>query len=86
MNLNEGVLQTFEQTEVEVNQGFERELYGLVVFKRSIKLIKHINAFFKRIMDIVGAIVGLVSHRLSQCCKVQLPDLSQGYKTTCRYQ
>lgn len=59
MNLNEGVLQTFEQTEVEVNQGFEKELYGLVVFKRSIKLIKHINAFFKRIIDIVGAIVGI---------------------------
>lgn len=60
MNLNEGVLQTFEQTEVEVNQGFDRELQGLVVFKRSIKLIKYINAFFKRIMDIVGAIVGIV--------------------------
>ena len=47
------------QTEVEVNQGFDRELHGLVVFKRSIKLIKYINAFFKRIMDIVGAIVGI---------------------------
>ena len=60
MNLNEGVLQTFEQTEVEVNQGFNRELHGLIVFKRSIKLIKYINSFFKRIMDIIGAIVGLV--------------------------
>ena len=60
MNINEGVLQTFEQTEVNVNQELNKEFYGLVVFKRSTKLIKYINAFFKRIMDIVGAIVGLL--------------------------
>ena len=59
MNINEGVLQTFEQTEVKEEKNFNSEIQGLIVFKKSTKYIKYINAFFKRIMDIVGAIVGI---------------------------
>lgn len=60
MNINEGVLQTFEQTEVTENNQVNSEIYGLIVFRKSIKYIKYINSFFKRIMDIVGSIVGIV--------------------------
>ena len=59
MNINEGVLQTFEQTEVKEEKNYNSEIQGLIVFKKSTKYIKYINAFFKRIMDIVGAIVGI---------------------------
>lgn len=59
MNINEGVLQTFEQTEVTENNQVNSEIYGLIVFRKSIKYIKYINSFFKRIMDIVGSIVGI---------------------------
>ena len=61
MNLNEGVLQTFEQTEVKQDEKkkFENELNSLIVFKQSIKYLKYINLFFKRIMDLLGAIVGI---------------------------
>ena len=60
MNINEGVLQTFEQTEVTENNQLNSEIQGLIVFRKSIKYIKYINSFFKRIMDIVGAIVGII--------------------------
>ena len=59
MNINEGVLQTFEQTEVTENNQSNSDIYGLIVFRKSIKYIKYINSFFKRIMDIVGSIVGI---------------------------
>ena len=59
MNINEGVLQTFEQTEVTENNQVKSDIYGLIVFRKSIKYIKYINSFFKRIMDIVGSIVGI---------------------------
>ncbi len=59
MNINEGVLQTFEQTEVNENNQVNSDIYGLIVFRKSIKYIKYINSFFKRIMDIVGSIVGI---------------------------
>lgn len=59
MNINEGVLQTFEQTEVTENKQVNSDIYGLIVFRKSIKYIKYINSFFKRIMDIVGSIVGI---------------------------
>lgn len=59
MNINEGILQTFEQTEVTENNQSNSDIYGLVVFRKSIKYIKYINSFLKRIMDIVGSIVGI---------------------------
>ena len=59
MNVDGGVLQTFEQTEVKENVEVSSDLQGLVVFKKSAKYIKYINLFFKRIMDICGAIVGI---------------------------
>lgn len=55
MNVDGGILQTFEQTEVKVNSDFQ----GLIVFKKSTKYLKYINLFFKRTLDIVGAIIGI---------------------------
>ena len=59
MNLNEGVLQTFEQTGVKEEKKFNSEIQGLIVFKKSTKYLKYVNLFFKRMIDIVGAIVGI---------------------------
>lgn len=59
MNVDGGTLQTFEQTKIKEKIEIDREFQGLVVFKKSAKYIKYINSFFKRIMDIVGAIVGI---------------------------
>lgn len=59
MNIDGGVLQTIEQTEVKENAEVNSDLQGLIVFKKSTKYIKYINNFFKRIMDICGAIVGI---------------------------
>lgn len=62
MNINEGVLQTFEQTEVkyEEKKKFDNELHSLIVFKRSAKYIKYINLFLKRVIDVIGAIIGIL--------------------------
>lgn len=59
MNVDGGILQTFEQTEVKEEVKVNSDFQGLVVFKKNTKYIKHINNFFKRIMDICGAIVGI---------------------------
>lgn len=59
MNVDGGILQTFEQTEVKEEVKVNSDFQGLVVFKKSTKYIKYINNFFKRIMDICGAIVGI---------------------------
>ena len=59
MNIDGGVLQTFEQTEAKEEVKVNSDFQGLVVFKKSTKYIKYINNFFKRIMDICGAIVGI---------------------------
>lgn len=59
MNIDGRTLQTFEQTKIKEKIEIDREFQGLVVFKKSAKYIKYINSFFKRIMDIVGAIVGI---------------------------
>lgn len=59
MNIDGGVLQTFEQTEVKEELKVNKDFQGLVVFKKSAKYLKYINLFFKRMIDIVGAIVGI---------------------------
>ena len=60
MNIDGGVLQSFENINVQKNETINQELTGLIAFKKSLKYIKYINSFFKRIMDIVGAIVGII--------------------------
>ncbi len=66
MNVDGGILQAFETTTVEENKvNFENtevntDINGIVVFKRSTKYIKYLNLFCKRIMDIVGSLVGIV--------------------------
>lgn len=59
MNVDGGILQTFEQTEVKEEVKVNSDLQGLIVFKKSAKYLKNINLFFKRTIDIVGAIVGI---------------------------
>lgn len=59
MNVDGKILQTFEQTEVKEKVKVNSDFQGLIVFKKSTKYIKYINNFFKRIMDILGAIVGI---------------------------
>ena len=59
MNVDGGILQTFEQTEVNKKFEINNDLQGLIVFKKSTKYLKYINLFFKRMIDIVGAIVGI---------------------------
>lgn len=59
MNVDGGVLQTFEQTKVNKKFEINNDLQGLIVFKKSTKYLKYINLFFKRMIDIVGAIVGI---------------------------
>ena len=60
MNIDGGVLQTFEQVNIKEKLEISRDFQGLIVFKKSTKYIKYINLFFKRIMDILGAIVGIL--------------------------
>ncbi len=68
MNVNGDVLQRIENSNVETsstvnfnkNIDAEASLQELIVFKRSVKYAKYINLFFKRAMDICGAIVGIV--------------------------
>ena len=66
MNVDGGVLQAFETTVVDeekktfVNTKVNENINGIVVFKRSTKYIKYLNLFFKRIMDIIGSLVGIV--------------------------
>ena len=66
MNFNGGVLQAFETTVVDEERiSFDKTevnepVNGIVVFKRSTKYIKYLNLFFKRILDIVGSLVGIV--------------------------
>lgn len=65
MNVDGGVLQAFETTVVDeekktfVNTEVNENINGIVVFKRSTKYIKYLNLFFKRIMDIIGSLVGI---------------------------
>lgn len=59
MNVDGKILQTFEQTEVKEKVKVNNDFQGLIVFKKSTKYIKYINNFLKRIMDILGAIVGI---------------------------
>lgn len=65
MNVDGGVLQAFETTVVEeekktfVNTEVNENINGIVVFKRSTKYKKYLNLFFKRIMDIIGSLVGI---------------------------
>lgn len=59
MNVDGGILQTFEQTKVNKKFEINNDLQGLIVFKKSTKYLKYINLFFKRMIDIVGAIVGI---------------------------
>ena len=65
MNVNGGVLQAFETTVVDEERiSFDKTevnepVNGIVVFKRSTKYIKYLNLFFKRIMDIIGSLVGI---------------------------
>ena len=59
MNVDGKILQTFEQTEVKEKVKVNSDFQGLIVFKKITKYIKYINNFFKRIMDILGAIVGI---------------------------
>lgn len=59
MIINGETLQEF----VKVNIGDEainQELKGIRVFKKSIKYKKYINNFIKRIIDVLGALVGIV--------------------------
>lgn len=58
MNINEEVLQ-LEQTEVKEEKSFNLEIQGLIVFKKSTKYLKYVNLFLKRMVDIVGAIIGI---------------------------
>jgi len=62
MNLNEGVLQTFEQTEVKSvdKKKFDNELHSLIIFKRSAKYLKCLNLFLKRMIDVLGALIGTI--------------------------
>ncbi len=66
MNVDGGVLQAFETTVVDeekntfVKTEVNENINGIVVFKRSTKYIKYLNLFFKRIMDIIGSLVGIV--------------------------
>ena len=60
MNIDGGVLQTFEQVNIKEKLEISRDFQGLIVFKKSTKYIKYINLFFKRIMDVLGAIVGIL--------------------------
>ena len=65
MNVDGGVLQAFETTVVDeekktfVNTEVNENINGIVVFKRSTKYIKYLNLFLKRIMDIIGSLVGI---------------------------
>lgn len=59
MNIDGEVLQRLEQTKVKKKIEVDREFKSLVVFKRSTKYIRYINAFLKRTMDVLGAIVGI---------------------------
>lgn len=65
MNVDGGVLQAFETTTVEekkmefVNLEVNEELNSIVVFKKSVKYIRNINVFFKRVIDILGALIGI---------------------------
>lgn len=66
MNVDGGVLQAFETTVVDeekktfVNTEVNENINGIVVFKRSTKYIRYLNLILKRIMDIVGSLVGIV--------------------------
>ncbi len=58
MNINAGILQSFNETKVQ--EEVNANLQGLIIFKKSTKYIKYVNLFFKRIIDIIGAIVGII--------------------------
>lgn len=58
MNINAGILQSFN--EAKVQEEVNANLQGLIIFKKSTKYIKYVNLFFKRIIDIIGAIVGII--------------------------
>lgn len=64
MNIDGGVLQAFETTVENKKVALENddvnvEVNEIVVFKRSTKYIKYLNLFIKRIIDIVGSLVGI---------------------------
>lgn len=55
------VIDSSDSVELHINQNkiTESDLQKLVVFKKSVKYITYLNSFCKRIMDIVGSIVGI---------------------------
>lgn len=59
MDVNGEVLQMEDVVNVKKEHFANQEMQGIVVFKRSAKILIYIDIVLKRIMDIVGALIGI---------------------------
>ena len=54
------ILNTYKSEPKMKNELTENDFLGLVVFHRKVKILNIINLIAKRIIDIIGAIVGII--------------------------
>ena len=60
MNVNGEVLQMDDVVKVKNEHFSNQEMQGIVVFKRSAKFLTYINLFLKRMIDVFGALIGII--------------------------
>ena len=62
MIVNESTLHSFEDVEMEEERVISNEdvMNKVVIFKRSVQVLRKLNFFTKRVIDIVGSVVGII--------------------------